>query len=420
MACATGSGATAAGGSVRTRSAPTMRPAAGRPGTPTTVSQGRSLVDPAGGTFPSGSPPARAIARERGGGREDADADLQREPGPGFAAVSLGLLRHCERRARRHVALGGVAISGKTVRLTLASAVTHIDTVRVRYTKPSVRPLRGATGIAVATFGYAIGTNDTTDRDLVGDAERCRNWVASTSNTGCDERLCIPTMQAMLHRTHREDSSCIGGGHDISGHGLSIFRGVSTSSLSWQFRNNLGQSDGPRISGTFHVGNRHMSARRERCPFLTPAIQATPRPGPTAASFSLYLGQLALAGLAAPDGRRPSRRRSSRARTVDGKTLTLTFDAGIGLLVRCRRAGAFYVTVNGARRGVASGGVAISDQTVRLTLTSCGGRRPTRSRCATRGRPSKPLVRLHGGAVAIVRRPGGDQQHPDWASGRPC
>ena len=122
-------------------------------------------------------------------------------------------------------------------------------------------------------------------------------------------RVAMREMQPLIRRCsdrpYREDSSCIGGGHDISGHGLSIFRGVSASSLSWQFRNNLGQSDGPRISGTFHVGNRHMSARRERCPFPTPAIQATPRPGPTAASFSLYLGRLALAGLAAPDKTSP-------------------------------------------------------------------------------------------------------------------
>ena len=54
--------------------------------------------------------------------------------------------------ARRAVAAGGVAISGADVLLTLASAVTRTDTVNVRYTRPSTKPLQGTSGNAVETF----------------------------------------------------------------------------------------------------------------------------------------------------------------------------------------------------------------------------------------------------------------------------
>ena len=57
------------------------------------------------------------------------------------------------------LARGGVAIAGKTVRLTLESAVTAGETVQVRYTKPSRGGLRGASGIAVDSFEYQMGDN---------------------------------------------------------------------------------------------------------------------------------------------------------------------------------------------------------------------------------------------------------------------
>ena len=68
--------------------------------------------------------------------------------------------------ARRDVVAGGVAIAGKTVTLTLASAVAPGDTVRVRYTNgsPNVarRTLRGANGLAVDTFEYQAADNPIT------------------------------------------------------------------------------------------------------------------------------------------------------------------------------------------------------------------------------------------------------------------
>ena len=55
--------------------------------------------------------------------------------------------------------------------------------------------------------------------------------------------------------------------------------------------------------------------------------------------------------------------------SVDGTTLTLTFDAALDT-GSVPAPGAFYVTVNGARRNVASGGVAIDGAVVSLTLAS--------------------------------------------------
>ncbi|MXY35537.1 MAG: hypothetical protein F4Y54_01980, partial [Dehalococcoidia bacterium] len=55
--------------------------------------------------------------------------------------------------------------------------------------------------------------------------------------------------------------------------------------------------------------------------------------------------------------------------TVDGLTLTLTFNQALDG-DSLPAPGAFRITVNGARRSVASGGVAISGMTVTLTLTS--------------------------------------------------
>ena len=59
---------------------------------------------------------------------------------------SPGAFRVTVNNARRNVVSGGVAVSGQTVTLTLASPVAHGDTVKVRYTRPSARPLQGAGG----------------------------------------------------------------------------------------------------------------------------------------------------------------------------------------------------------------------------------------------------------------------------------
>ena len=78
-------------------------------------------------------------------------------PAPGDFHVTVGT-------ARRNVAAGGVAIDGAAVTLTLASAVLHGDTVKVRYTKPAANPLQDAAGNDVETFADQSVTNNTGGR----------------------------------------------------------------------------------------------------------------------------------------------------------------------------------------------------------------------------------------------------------------
>ena len=126
----------------------------------------RPLVNPDGGTFPSGPPPAPPVFESAAvDGKTltltfDANLDRGSVPSPGAFRVTVN-------NARRNVAAGGVAVSGKTVTLTLTSAVSDTDTVKVRYTKPSARPLQGAAfGKAVATFA----DQDTKTRESIWSA----------------------------------------------------------------------------------------------------------------------------------------------------------------------------------------------------------------------------------------------------------
>ena len=114
----------------------------------------------------------------------DKDLDLGSRPAPDAFHVTVN-------NARRSVASGGVAISGKTVTLTLASAVSPGDTVKVRYTKPSSNPLRGADGRAVDTFARPGGDQQHPGNHLVGhaDGERTSTLRASScAATGCSNR----------------------------------------------------------------------------------------------------------------------------------------------------------------------------------------------------------------------------------------
>ena len=100
--------------------------------------------------------------------------------------------------ARRLVSAGGVAIAGKTVRLTLESAVAAGDTVKVRY-NGSLGGLRGASGIAVDGFPDQAVTNDT----------QVEIWSATLtvgsiqSFIGCAQTLALCTTQLSNDRfTH--------------------------------------------------------------------------------------------------------------------------------------------------------------------------------------------------------------------------
>ena len=135
--------------------------------------QRQEMVDPAGGTFPDGPAPSPVL-----------QAGTMGEPGATVNGLTLtltfnqaldgdslpapGAFRVTVNGARRSVATGGVAISGATVKLTLTSAVSKDDTVRVSYTKPSANPLRGAlrvphlaSSFPVESFSNQAVTNNT-------------------------------------------------------------------------------------------------------------------------------------------------------------------------------------------------------------------------------------------------------------------
>ena len=111
-------------------------------------------------------------------------------PAPGAFHVTVN-------GARRNVIAGGVAIAGRTVTLTLASAVSRGDTVGVRYTKPSAGPLQGVSGNAVDTFADQAVTNNTvagtiwsatlTAGVVVGEGRGCWNGFATECSNALDE-----------------------------------------------------------------------------------------------------------------------------------------------------------------------------------------------------------------------------------------
>ena len=129
-------------------------------------SQGRPMVNPRSslftpaGTFPSGAPPVPATLESATVDGTtltltfDQNLDTGSKPAPGAFRVTVN-------NARRGVASGGVAIAGKTVTLTLTSAVAEDQTVKVRYTRPTTNPLRGANGLVVDTFADQAVSNGT-------------------------------------------------------------------------------------------------------------------------------------------------------------------------------------------------------------------------------------------------------------------
>ena len=144
---------------------------------------GLLMVNPDGGTFPSGPAPVVATLDSAAVNEKtlkltfDRSLDAVSLPAPSAFTVT-------EDGARRSVAAGGVAVSGQTVTLTLTAAVDPGTKVTARYTKPTANPLRtAANGIDVEGFTDQSVTNNTQDSHLVrhpdgqpGDlGERVRN-----------------------------------------------------------------------------------------------------------------------------------------------------------------------------------------------------------------------------------------------------
>ncbi|MCY3693065.1 MAG: SwmB domain-containing protein [Chloroflexi bacterium] len=290
----------------------------------------------------------------------DQTLDEDSEPSPGAFRVTVN-------GSRRGVARDGVAVSGQTVTLTLASAVAHpSDLVSVRYTRPRTNPLRGANGSAVGSISDQDVTNNTwilswSDELTVRDFH-------PTPSAGCLTGLgACPTFSF----------SWGGASYSITGVTLSDAGGL-TFSMNRAV---------PR-SWTLHVGNLQF-----------PVADATLSNNDKTALWSNT-------GLSWTDGQKVSLRLTVPGQTVpsfqsaavDGRTLTMTFDQSLDTDSE-PAPGAFYVTVNGSRRSVASGGVAVSGKTVRLTLASAVDEGDTVK--VRYGRPSANPLQGAGGFFSV-------------------
>ena len=85
-------------------------------------------------------------------------------PAPGAFAVTVA------GAARGLAASDPVAVAGKTVTLTLASAVAHGEAVTLAYTVPAAQPLRNLAGLDAAGFAGREVANATPDSDGAGAA----------------------------------------------------------------------------------------------------------------------------------------------------------------------------------------------------------------------------------------------------------
>ncbi len=131
----------------------------------------------------------------------DENLDTGSAPAPGAFYVTVN-------NARRNVASGGVAISGATVTLTLASAVTHSDTVKVRYLKPSSNPLQNSPNRAVETFADQAVTNNT--QGTIWSADLTVG-AAVTGGWGCWNGIGTECSSVLTEDGERADSFTTGG-----------------------------------------------------------------------------------------------------------------------------------------------------------------------------------------------------------------
>ena len=121
-------------------------------------SRGLNMVDPAGGTFPTGALPTVPLFESASAYRTTLELTFDQKLSTA-SRTAPGAFHVTVNNARRNVAARGVNIRGRTVTLTLESAVAGGDTVRVRYTRPSANPLRGANHLVVDSFGDVTVTD---------------------------------------------------------------------------------------------------------------------------------------------------------------------------------------------------------------------------------------------------------------------
>jgi len=319
---------------------------------------GHDMIDPAGGTvalFPAGEPISAPLFESAAVQGTALAVTFHQDLMTGVLPPSSSAFQVTVNNARRSVARDGVAIVGDKVWLTLSSAVREGDTVKVRYRKPTSNPLQGANNLAVDTItDYKAVTNQviwsatiTTNRFAPDHLARgCSNvWADFYDNAGinCPTRL---TDDSFTYRgtTYRFTA---------------IEYSEATDSLFLVFDKALPEGL------TLHVGDVRLAfdeadflnvngfnARWNEPGFVWDSTRRV--------QLHLAIGETLLAPPAAP---------AFESASADGTALTVTFDQDLNT-GQVPSHGAFRVTVNDARRNVASGGVAVSGKTVTLTLAS--------------------------------------------------
>ena len=274
----------------------------------------------------------------------DEALDASSVPAPGAFRVTV-------EGTRRHVASGGVAIDGKTVTLTLTTAVARGNTVTVGYTRPSANPLRDDIRDKVESFADKTVTNDTgvDPEGPPGNFWAAELTVGKVGNVyGCVDATTIPCSSGLKKNTLMHEDTTYQVVQLANIQGSLVFSLDKAIPTDW----------------TLHLGNRKFPVAGAQLVDATIAAWSNPPSWTTGQEVSVWLS--------VPGGVPVSPPKLQSA-GVAGTTLALTFDEALDAS-SVPAPGAFRVTVEGTRRHVASGGVAIDGKTVTLTLTTAVAR----------------------------------------------
>ena len=270
-------------------------------------------------------------------------------------------------RTIRGVPTDTVNVSGSLVYLELASAVEPGESVTLSYSKPSANPLIDEEGLAVESFSdkgvsngapriesVAIVSNPGSDRTYErGDTIRVQ--VTFSEPVVVDRRGGTPRLKLNQGESHWQKSDTRGGFYYPW---ADYESGNRTPTLTFAYTvKSLDRSDGIAVTDQLEL-----NGGRIRSVWAWPVRDAEL---PARQYYPLHWLDYDRNHRVDGSVSRPKLVSAS----VDDATLTASFSETLDTDF-VPAPGAFRVTVNGARRNVASGGVSISGATVMLTLSS--------------------------------------------------
>ena len=265
--------------------------------------------------------------------------------------------------------VSSVAISGRAVTLTLASAVTDTDTVKVRYAKPTTgNTLQGANDTDVATFADQTATNNTADATAPSFSSATVN--GATLAVTFDEALDTTSTPSGSAFTVSATASAPGStARSIAGTGTVTIAAATPAVATVTLASAVTAADTVKV--------------RYAQPTTDPKLQDAN------ANAVATFGLQAVANATAP---------VFQSATVDGDSLVVTFNANLdtGSVPSQLQ---FDVTVGSASRNT-TGGVSISGKTVTLTLASPVAATDTVVKVRYTKPTSNPLQGSNGTAVA--------------------